>query len=70
MAFSEKFSRLLTQEDFDLLNTRYGLALDYRSADDYRHAQVIWNLHSMVEDLSLQLKQKESEGKLLRTPGN
>jgi hypothetical protein len=68
MAFSEKFSRLLSESDFDLLNTQYGLSLDYRDADDYRHAQVIWNLHSVVEDLQLQLKQKESEGKLLRSP--
>lgn len=68
MAFSEKFSRLLTESDFDLLNIQYGLALDYRDADDYRHAQVIWNLHSIVEDLQLQLKQKETEGKRLRTP--
>lgn len=68
MAFSERFSRLLTQDDFDLLNTEYGLALQYRDADDYRHAQVIWNLHSMVEDLSTQLKQKETEGKRLRNP--
>ncbi len=70
MSFSEKFSRLLVQDDFDLLNTKYGLNLIYESADDYRHAQVIWNLHSMVEDLSIQLKQKESEGKLLRKPEN
>ena len=68
MAFSEKFSRLLSQEDFDLLNTRYGLALRYQDADDYRHAQVIWNLHSIVEDLQNQLKQKESEGKRLKNP--
>lgn len=66
MAFSEKFSRLLTQDDFDLLNSQYGLNLTYEDADDYRHAQVIWNLHSMVEDLSLQLKQKDSEGKRLK----
>ncbi len=68
MAFSEKFSRLLTEADFDILNSQYGLNLDYRDADDYRHAQVIWNLHSAVEDLTLQLKQKETEGKLLRNP--
>lgn len=68
MAFSEKFSRLLTQDDFDLLNTQYGLNLIYNSADDYRHAQVIWNLHSMVEDLQLKLTQKEMEGKLLKSP--
>ncbi len=66
MAFSEKFSRLLTQEDFDLLNTQYGLALNYRDADDYRHAQVIWNLHSAVEDLQLKLLQKKTEGKRLK----
>lgn len=65
MAFSEKFSRLITQDDFDLLNTQYGLNLDYRSVDDYRHAQVIWNLHSLVEDLTIQLKQKGTESKRL-----
>lgn len=65
MAFSEKFSRLITQDDLDLLNTEYGLNLDYNNVDHYRHAQVIWNLHSMVEDLTLQLKQKEPESKRL-----
>lgn len=70
MAFSEKFSRLLTHDDFDLLNTQYGLNLMYEDADDYRHAQVIWNLHSMVEDLTIQLKQKDSEGRRLRNPEN
>ena len=70
MAFSEKFSRLLTQDDFDLLNSKYGLNLIYNDADDYRHAQVIWNLHSMVEDLTIQLNQKGSEGKRLRNLEN
>ena len=65
MALQEKFSRLLTQDDFDLLNSKYFLELHYNNAADYRHAQVIWNLHCVVEDLSSQLKQKETEGKRL-----
>lgn len=67
MAFEEKFSRLLTQDDFDLLNNQYHLNLIYQDADDYRHAQVIWNLHSALEDLTIKLKQKESEGKRLKS---
>ncbi|WBL42410.1 hypothetical protein PBT90_20340 [Algoriphagus halophytocola] len=70
MALDERFSRLLTQDDFDLLNSHYTLDLDYTSAADYRRAQVIWNLHAKCESLSDQLKQKDTEGKRLKTPEN
>jgi hypothetical protein len=56
MAIQHKYSRILTQEDFDTLNTQYNLELEFDSASDYRHAQVIWNLHCKVEELDTQLK--------------
>jgi hypothetical protein len=57
MALQHKYSRILIQEDFDTLNTQYNLELDFDSAADYRHAQVIWNLHCKVEELDTQLKE-------------
>lgn len=61
MALQHKYSRILIQEDFDTLNTQYNLELEFDSAADYRHAQVIWNLHCKVEELDTQLKEIRSE---------
>lgn len=59
MPLQHKYSRLLTQEDFDQLNTQYGLELEFESASDYRHAQVIWNLHCKVEEQHIQIQELE-----------
>jgi hypothetical protein len=50
MSLQHKYSRILTQTDFDELNSQYNLELDFFTASDYRHAQVIWNLHCKVEE--------------------
>lgn len=71
MALQHKFSRLLSQSDFDLLNEKYGLNLEYDSAFDYRHAQVIWNLHAKVEELAIEIETlKRKDQKSLKSPGN
>lgn len=59
MAFEHKYSRLLKQEDFDLLNTQYGLELEFDHAADYRHAQVIWNLHCKIEEQNQRIVELE-----------
>lgn len=62
MPLQHKFSRLLTQADFDLLNSQYGLELEFDSAADYRHAQVIWNLHVKVEEQAEEIIQLQRAG--------
>lgn len=40
----ENYSKLLSEEDLQVINERFGTDLVYADARHYRAAQVIWNL--------------------------
>jgi len=44
-------SKILTQEDLEIINTKFGIQLAYNDAVHYRAAQTIWNLWKAPESL-------------------
>lgn len=45
-------SKVLSQEDIEVINQKFGLDLAYANAQHYRAAQVIWNLWKWKEATS------------------
>lgn len=57
----ENYSKLLSEEDLQVINERFGTDLAYADARHYRAAQVIWNLWKSPMNPSNVIEKKEEK---------
>ncbi|MDN3688712.1 hypothetical protein QWZ15_12790 [Cyclobacterium jeungdonense] len=59
----ENYSKLLSKEDFEVINERFGTDLVYNDARHYRAGQVIWNLWKNPMNPANVIEKKEEKPK-------